>query len=101
MFHNGAMNIRSVAYMEWAKARPAAAVNLSLSGLAGPALADLGIDWNDMALNGEHPYGYPPLLEAIAARQRLPDARGLPGDLFGLRGIGRSRRRGPGRKAGL
>ena len=62
------MNIRSVAYMEWAKARPAAAVNLSLSGLAGPALADLGIDWGEIALNGEHPYGWPPLLEAIAAR---------------------------------
>ncbi|HEX2695652.1 MAG TPA: aminotransferase, partial [Acidobacteriota bacterium] len=62
------MNIRSIAYLEWAKARPAAAVNLSLSGLAGPALADLGIAWGDLALNGEHPYGYPPLLEAIAAR---------------------------------
>jgi aspartate/methionine/tyrosine aminotransferase len=54
--------------MEWAKARPAAAVNLSLSGLAGPALTDLGIDWASLALNGEHPYGYPPLLEAIASR---------------------------------
>ncbi len=62
------MNIRSVAYLEWAKARPAAAVNLGLSGLAGPALADLGIDWASLTLNGQHPYGYPPLLEAIAAR---------------------------------
>lgn len=70
MFHNDAMNIRPVAYMEWAKARPAAAVNLCLSGLAGPALTDLAIDWGDIALNGAHPYGYPPLLEAIAARHR-------------------------------
>ena len=62
------MNIRSVAYLEWAKARPAAALNLSLSGLARPALDDLGIDWGSLAINGEHPYGYPPLLEAIAAR---------------------------------
>ncbi len=62
------MNIRSVAYLEWAKARPAAAVNLCLSGLAGPPLADLGIAWDELALNGEHPYGYPPLLEAVAAR---------------------------------
>ncbi len=62
------MNIRSVDYLEWAKARPAAAVNLSLSGLAGPALADLGIDWESLTLNGSHPYGFPPLLEAIAAR---------------------------------
>jgi aspartate/methionine/tyrosine aminotransferase len=86
MFHNDPMNIRSVAYMEWAKARPAAAVNLSLSGLAGPALADLGIDWNDMALNGEHPYGYPPLLEAIAARHGI-DVRNVCPTLGASQGI--------------
>jgi hypothetical protein len=86
MFHNAAMNVRSVAYMEWAKARPAAAVNLSLSGLAGLALADLGIDWGEIALNGEHPYGYPPLLEAIAARHRT-DVRNVCPTLGASQGV--------------
>lgn len=62
------MNIRSVAYLEWAKARPAATVSLCLSGLTEPAVTNLGIDWGSLSLNGTHPYGYPPLLEAIAAR---------------------------------
>ncbi len=80
------MNIRSLAYLEWAKARPAAAVNLGLSGLAGPALADLGIDWRSLALNGEHPYGYPPLLEAIASRYgaSVGDVCPMPGASQGI-----------------
>ena len=101
------MNIRPVAYLEWAKARPTAAVSLCLSGFAGPALASLGIDWKSLSLNGTHPYGYPPLLEAIAVRhgtevgRRLSHDRGLPGDLLRLRGSRRSRRGGPGREARL
>lgn len=72
------MDIRPVAYMEWAKSRPGAELDLSLSGVSGPALADLGVDWSALALNGAHPYGWPPLLEAIAARCGTEPGRVCP-----------------------
>jgi len=69
------MEFRSVEYMEWAKLRSAAAVNLSQSGVAGLSLRDLPIGLEGCEINGDHAYGYPPLLEAIAARSgAVPDA---------------------------
>lgn len=69
------MEFRSVEYMEWAKLRSAAAVNLSQSGVTGLSLKDLPIGLDGCDINGDHPYGYPPLLEAIASRSgTVPDA---------------------------
>ena len=62
------MDFDAVAYMEWAKLRSAAPINLAQSGVPGLSLADLPIDLEGCDINGEHPYGYPPLLDAIAAR---------------------------------
>lgn len=62
------MKFSSVAYMEWAKALGTPAINLSRSGMAALTAADLGLDPGDFAINGDHPYGYPPLLEAVAAK---------------------------------
>jgi aspartate/methionine/tyrosine aminotransferase len=62
------MNFESVAYMEWAKLRSAAPINLCQSGVPGLSLRDLPVGLDGCDINGDHAYGYPPLLEAIAAR---------------------------------
>ena len=62
------MKFRPFEYMEWAKLVPPAANNLSRSGVGVPSWEELGVDLREIALYGDHPYGYRPLLEAIAAR---------------------------------
>lgn len=64
------MPFNPIVYMEWAKAGTRASVNMARSGLPGLEFADLGLDFGlgDLQLNGEHPYGWKPLIEAIAAR---------------------------------
>jgi len=62
------MSFESVAYMEWAKLRSAAPISLSQSGVPGLSLRDLPVGLEGCDINGDHAYGYPPLLEAIAAR---------------------------------
>jgi len=62
------MRFESVAYMEWAKFSGGAAVNLARSGLPGLTFEDLGLDLRGIQLNGDHPYGWRPLIEAIAGR---------------------------------
>jgi aspartate/methionine/tyrosine aminotransferase len=62
------MKFRPFEYMEWAKLAPPAENNLSRSGVGVPSWEELGIDLREVALYGDHPYGYGPLLEAIAAR---------------------------------
>ncbi len=61
-------------YMEWAKLHSGARYNLATSGLAGASLADAGLAAEGIDLNGPAGYGYPPLLEAVAAHQHVrPD----------------------------
>jgi aspartate/methionine/tyrosine aminotransferase len=72
------MRLDPVRYMEWAKLHAQAKINLSRSGLADRSLADLGIDRRDLEINGDHPYGYPPLIEAISARHRVGERCVLP-----------------------
>jgi aspartate/methionine/tyrosine aminotransferase len=62
------VNFPPFAYMEWAKLVPPAAYNLSRSGVGVPSWEELGVDPAGLALYGDHPYGYKPLLEAIAGR---------------------------------
>jgi aspartate/methionine/tyrosine aminotransferase len=60
-------------YMEWAKLRSAARYNLATSGMAGFPLAGLGVNIEQLEINGSaNNYGYGPLLEAIARRYRVP-----------------------------
>ncbi|MHB8053844.1 MAG: pyridoxal phosphate-dependent aminotransferase [Candidatus Aminicenantales bacterium] len=64
-----------VVYMEWAKKGDRAAVNMAQSGVPGLSFEDLGLNLQNIALNGYHPYGWKPLIEAIAARYRAdPDS---------------------------
>lgn len=67
-------NIRSSAgseYMRWAKLYSGAKHNLATSGMANFPLAELGVTMGQLEINGPTVYGYPPLLDAIAARYRV------------------------------
>jgi aspartate/methionine/tyrosine aminotransferase len=59
-------------YMQWAKLSSASKFNLATSGMAGLPIAELGAQLDQLEINGPSIYGYDPLLEAIAARYRLP-----------------------------
>ncbi len=58
--------------MEWAKLHSVAKFNLATSGMMGLPLTELGVSIDDLEINGANPYGYAPLLEAIATRYRVP-----------------------------
>jgi hypothetical protein len=60
-------------YMEWAKLHSSARFNLATSGVVGFPLADLGVSIGQLEINGPtNAYGYPPLIQAIAQRYRVP-----------------------------
>lgn len=64
-------NIRGSAgseYMRWAKLCSGAKHNLATSGMANFPLSELGVTTEQLEINGPTIYGYPPLLDAIAAR---------------------------------
>ncbi|OGD12662.1 MAG: hypothetical protein A2Y86_07670 [Candidatus Aminicenantes bacterium RBG_13_62_12] len=62
------MDFEPIAYLQWAKRAHKPSINLTRSGLPGRALAELAIAWEEMSLEGDHGHGYPPLVEAVAAR---------------------------------
>lgn len=62
-------------YMEWAKHRSAPAIDLAGSNLLACTLEELPGARDAVDLSGESPDGYPPLLEAIAARYGLGSER--------------------------
>src|SRR5215468_11849823 len=69
------MNVRANArshYMEWAKLRSSAKFNLATSGMASLPLAELDVKIEQLEINGPSIYGYEPLLQAVAARYRVP-----------------------------
>ena len=55
-------------YMRWAKDHAASRYNLANSGILGCETSDLELGPGDVLVNGPNHDGYPPLLEAIAAR---------------------------------
>lgn len=60
------------AYMEWAKLHSNAKFNLATSGMESLPLAELDVRIEQLEINGPSIYGYEPLLQAIAARYRVP-----------------------------
>jgi len=62
------MRFDSVEYMEWAKMNSWAPVNLARSGVPGLDFQDVGLDFQGIRINGDHPDGWTPLIETIAAR---------------------------------
>ncbi len=58
-------------YMEWSKNRPTPAIDLAGSNLLACRLDNLPGARDEVDLAGESPNGWPPLVEAIAARYRV------------------------------
>jgi aspartate/methionine/tyrosine aminotransferase len=56
------------AYIEWAKLSASAKFNLAASGVKGLPLSELPLPWDELELSAPGGYGYPPLLERLAAR---------------------------------
>jgi aspartate/methionine/tyrosine aminotransferase len=68
------------AYMRFAKLETAAQYNLASSGVADCDWSELDLDPADLALNDHSPYGWPPLVEAIAKRFEVdPGCVVIPG----------------------
>ena len=55
-------------YLEWAKRRPSAAYDLATSNILPCSIEDLPGARDAIDVSGNNEYGYPPLLQAIAAR---------------------------------
>ena len=61
-------------YMHWAKTQSRARFNLATSGVGAFPLRDLPVDWSLLEIHGDNAYGYPPLVDRIAARHGVdPD----------------------------
>jgi aspartate/methionine/tyrosine aminotransferase len=56
------------AYIEWAKLHAGAKYNLAASGVKGVPLSELRVRLEELELSAPGGYGYPPLLERLAAR---------------------------------
>src|ERR1041385_3148593 len=56
------------AYIEWAKLHASAKYNLAASGVKGLLLSELPVRLEELELSAPGGYGYPPLLERLAAR---------------------------------
>jgi aspartate/methionine/tyrosine aminotransferase len=63
--------IKQSAYMHWAKTRPRVKYDLALSGVLNLPFSELDVELADLDLNGPNPYGYPPLLEALATHCKV------------------------------
>jgi aspartate/methionine/tyrosine aminotransferase len=59
-------------YLEWAKLQSNARFNLASSGVLDYPLAELPVHIEDLEIGGTGPYGYPPLMERLAAKAGVP-----------------------------
>ncbi len=66
------MRVLSSDYMHWAKTQANARFNLATSGMPNVALADLRVKLEELEITTSSPYGYPPLIEAIATHRGVP-----------------------------
>jgi len=68
------MPVRESEYIVWFKSRPAARYNLAASGVRPCPVDTLAPHVEDWALAGPNTYGWPPLLERLAARAGVDPA---------------------------
>ncbi len=54
-------------YMHWSKTQSRARFNLATSGVASFSFRELPVNLQELEINGDNSYGYPPLQQAIAA----------------------------------
>src|SRR5271166_4656549 len=59
-------------YLAWAKLHSNARFNLASSGVLDYPLAELPVRVEDLEIGGTGPYGYPPLMERLAAKAGVP-----------------------------
>jgi aspartate/methionine/tyrosine aminotransferase len=62
------MDFRTMDYLHWVKTTRRARVNLCRSGVPDCRWTELGLDTSSLEIEGDHPYDFPPLTEAIAHR---------------------------------
>jgi len=60
-------------YLAWAKLHSNARFNLAASGVLDYPLAELPVHVGDLEIGGTGPYGYPPLMERLAAKAGVPE----------------------------
>ncbi len=66
------MPFEPIGYMHWYKTRSPARYSLCRSGIEPRRFDEVGLARDDLELSGIDYYGYPPLLESIAARYGVP-----------------------------
>jgi aspartate/methionine/tyrosine aminotransferase len=59
-------------YMEFAKLHSRSRFNLATSGILGYPLAELPVSMEQLEINSPGGYGYPPLIERLAAKNQAP-----------------------------
>jgi aspartate/methionine/tyrosine aminotransferase len=59
------------AFMHWAKRRPKVKYDLALSGILNLPFPELEVKLSDLELHGDNAYGYPPLVNAVAAHCKI------------------------------
>lgn len=60
-------------YLAWAKLHSNARFNLSSSGIVDYPLAELPVQIGDIEIGGTGPYGYPPLMQRLAAKSGVAE----------------------------
>jgi aspartate/methionine/tyrosine aminotransferase len=65
------MAAKQSSFMHWAKTRPKAKYDLALSGILNLPFAELDVELGDFELHGENAYGYPALVDALAAHCKV------------------------------
>jgi aspartate/methionine/tyrosine aminotransferase len=59
-------------YLAWAKLQSSVRFNLAASGVLDYPLSELPVRIGDLEIGGTGPYGYPPLMERLAAKAGVP-----------------------------
>ena len=65
------MPTKQSAFLHWAKMRPKVKYDLASSGILDLPLAELDVKLTDLELRGENAYGYPALVDALAAHCKI------------------------------
>jgi aspartate/methionine/tyrosine aminotransferase len=61
------VSAKQSSFLHWAKTRPKAKYDLALSGILNLPFAELDVELSDLELHGKNAYGYPALIDALAA----------------------------------
>jgi hypothetical protein len=71
---NGSRSAAASRYLAWAKLHSNARFNLASSGVLDYPLAELPVHIEDIEFGGTGPYGFPPLMQRLAAKAGVQEA---------------------------